>query len=60
MTKEEVKKILISVLIGAGVAFITKLLEGVFDLLNNWVTDLSGSLVSMLHYLKTSGRAKLV
>ena len=60
MTKEEVKKVLLSVLIGAGVAFLTKLLEGLFNVLNNWILDYTGTLASMLYYLKSSSRTKIV
>lgn len=52
MTSEELKRILWSIIIGASVAFVTKLLEGLFNFVNGWLLDNTGTAVSMVYYLK--------
>lgn len=49
-----------SILIGAGVAFLTKLLESTFDVINNWLLDITGSLASMLYYIRNTRNNTIV
>lgn len=51
MEKTEWKKILISILIGASVAFFTSLFEGLIDVLQNQGNNIVGGISSGLVYI---------
>lgn len=52
MTKEHIKHALISILIGAAVAFASSFLEGLLNMIQSGTFDVSGGLVSSLWYLR--------
>lgn len=51
MSKEQRKQILISILIGACVAFFTSLFEGLLDVLKNNGNDIIGGISSTIYYI---------
>lgn len=55
VSKEQYKKILISVLIGALVAFFSSLFDGLLDFLQNNGNNIAGGLVSAIFYVVKRG-----
>lgn len=51
MDKERFKDMLISILIGACVAFLTTLIEGARDALNGYMPETAGGLTASLKYM---------
>lgn len=53
MTRENLKHVMISILIGAGIAFVSSLLEGLLNLIKNIGHNLPGITAGMVWYLKS-------
>lgn len=51
MNKENIKKILIAILIGAVVSFVTALMQGLIDALQNIQPETTGSVAGVIKYL---------
>ena len=53
MTRSQLKQICISILVGASVAFVTTLLEGILGYLRAHVIDVTGVGTGVVWYLKS-------
>ena len=53
ITREQLRQALISIIVGACVAFLSTLFEGVITFLRDHAVDLSGTLVSMVYFLRS-------
>lgn len=51
LTKENWKHVIMSILIGAGVAFLSSFFDGIIDLLKGYGNDYAGGLTAATTYL---------
>lgn len=59
MSRKELKQALVSLLIGAGVSFITIILQGLIDILHTIPTQAPGTFAGMATYLSMTVRNRI-